>query len=90
MTAPTIPPVLIGFDDLSFLDALLSAFDVDVDVDSGSVVVTAIVDASRSSVGLLVMVDTNVVLSALDSNDFRLDDEFEVELGAADDDSDDD
>lgn len=46
ITAPTIPPVLIDFDDLFCLDDASLALGVDDDDEFSSVIVTAIVDGS--------------------------------------------
>jgi len=71
MTAPTMPPVLMDFEDLFCLDEASLAFGVDDDDEFGSVMVTATVDASCESVGLLVIVDIKVVLSGVDSDELR-------------------
>lgn len=91
-----MPPVLMDFEDLFCLDEASLAFGVDDDDEFSSDMVTATVDASCESVGLLVIVDIKVVLSGIDSDELR-DDELDVPdvdetaellvLGSADDDS---
>ena len=86
----------MDFEDLFCLDEASLAFGVDDDDEFGSVMVTATVDASCESVGLLVIVDIKVVLSGVDSDELR-DDELDVSdvdetaellvLGSADEDS---